>query len=462
MESISIDESKYSIESRLLKANYSTRKLFKQFHERMSIISNKLNVDLIARTHVEGLSYFVTDKNAFIFLNFRGDYFALKFYTGKEKIPGLMKANWVFSGDECGSETVRVNNNQTLDRVLFFAEKSCVIAIKNFIKISRVNTVISEEHQHTVSTFEKQKTYNAPKTMKLDSAFKIINYAVSFTKWRWEHYDQSWKDIDVIFIEKGYEQQGFQLLKMKPLLERNGILSIDRIGSILDSYSERRSYNREYAGSLGSEFYSGLRSGENGPEGVEFESTVRLFLEQNLGSPGRTFWQLLFRLLRACSFLKKNYSSSFAEFIKAKYKAYAGIPEISDAEFLNLTVSAWTEFLMRTKPWNELMGIGPNVFDFIMGDIKEAKFAKDSYKFDSANQHFLTVTGISSLIKPFNRENTITFLNKLELPFSLREINKGIYTYCSKTESHNYGFCRNRLKCRECRVNEICEKHIIY
>jgi hypothetical protein len=85
---------------------------------------------------------------------------------------------------------------------------------------------------------------------------------------------------------------------------------------------------------------------------------------------------------------------------------------------------------------------------------------ENSYKFDSANQHFLKVTGISQLIVPFEKVPTSSFLKELDLPFSLREINKGIYTYCSKTESINYGFCRDRSKCLDCRVNAICNKEI--
>lgn len=49
----------------------------------------------------------------------------------------------------------------------------------------------------------------------------------------------------------------------------------------------------------------------------------------------------------------------------------------------------------------------------------------------------------------------------IDLPFSLREINKGIYTYCSKTESENYGFCRNQNKCKMCNVQNICEMNLI-
>ena len=98
------------------------------------------------------------------------------------------------------------------------------------------------------------------------------------------------------------------------------------------------------------------------------------------------------------------------------------------------------------------------MFDFIFGDIVEAQFARDSYKFDSANEHFLTVTGIASLISPLQRGTAIQFMRSMELPYSLREINKGIYTYCSLTEAENYGYCRRASKCNQCAALDICER----
>ncbi len=292
-------------------------------------------------------------------------------------------------------------------------------------------------------------------------AKKIIQNAVEVTKPRWSQYDQSWSDIDAIFIYHGYEQQGFQIFKMKPVLENLKIFSIDSLGSILLQYpQEKRKYDRQFAGSLKSEFYSNLQRGVCGNNGKLFAKAIRIFLEEKIGNPGRTFWKLLFQMLQACAFLKQNYSSSFAKYVISKYASFKNKKDISENDFLHITVSEWELFLDKVKPWSDLIGIGPNVFDFIFGDIVEAKFVENSYKFDSANQHFLKVTGISRLIVPFDRSATISFLQELELPFNLREINKGIYTYCSETESANYGFCRDDFKCKKCNVNAICDKEI--
>lgn len=287
----------------------------------------------------------------------------------------------------------------------------------------------------------------------------IIQHAVETTKPRWSQYAESWKNIDTIFILRGYEQQGFQLFKMRSTLENLGILSIESLGSILLKYPLKRNYDRNFAGGLNSELYLEFRKGVCGKEGILFEEAIRKFLDQKIGSPGRTFWKLLYQMLQACFYLKQYYSSSFSNYILSKYKAFKKIQYLTEEDFLNITSSEWESFVKKSKPWRELMGIGPNVFDFIFGDIIEAQFVKNSYKYDSSNQHILKLSGISKLILPFDREKTILFLQSLDLPFSLREINKGLYTYCSKTENANYGFCYDLSKCKKCKVENICEKY---
>jgi len=296
--------------------------------------------------------------------------------------------------------------------------------------------------------------------MDKSAAKTIIQNAVETTKPRWSQFGESWKNIDTMFFLRGYEQQGFQLFKMKPTLEDLSILSIDSLGTILQMYPTKRNYDRQFAGSLASEFYLNLKNGISGKEGISFASAIQLFLDKQIGNPGRTFWKLLYQMLQSCSYLKQYYSSSFAKYVISKYCTFSQVPNITENDFLNITVPEWEIFLNRGKPWKELMGIGPNVFDFLMGDITEASFVKNSYKFDSSNQHFLTVTGIAQLIYPFDRETTIIFLKELYLDSTLREINKGIYTYCSKTESENYGFCRDLRKCVDCKVKGLCDRNI--
>jgi len=296
--------------------------------------------------------------------------------------------------------------------------------------------------------------------MTEQQAREIIQHVVDITKPRWIEYDQTWSDIDRIFIRHGYEQQGFEIFKFVPLLEARGIFSIDALGSIFTSYDGERKYARDYAGSLDSPFYEQLSSGAFGKEGVLFCQSVNDFLVDKLGRPGRGFWRLLWMMLIACNHLKKQYQSSFRSYMLGKYGRHVGKDTIEDLEFLSQPENEWKRFLEEVQPWTELAGIGVNVFDFIFGDIVEANFVSNSYKFDSANEHFLTVTGISEEINPFTRETTIKYLQALDLPYTLRQINKGMYTYSSRTEEANFGFCRSSKKCVQCGVNSICKKRI--
>jgi len=165
-------------------------------------------------------------------------------------------------------------------------------------------------------------------------------------------------------------------------------------------------------------------------------------------------------MLQACAYLKETANGDFSRLVISRYGDFAKKPNATVEDFLNIPVSEWERFLEVFKPWTGIKGIGPNVWDFIFGDIVEAKFAIHSYKFDSANQHFLTVTGLSRFITPFDKENAGIFISGLNLPYTLREINKGIYTYCSKTEKGNFGFCWDREKCESCAVKNVCEKNI--
>jgi len=234
--------------------------------------------------------------------------------------------------------------------------------------------------------------------MDQNHAKLIIQNAVESTRPRWLQYAEFWKNIDVLFILRGYEQQGFQFFKMRPILEDLCILSIDSLGNILPQYPYARNYDREFAGSLTSDFYTSARKGGIGKEGQLFEEAVRHFLERRMGNPGRIFWKLLYQLLQACAFLRQYHSASFATYVISKYAKFSNRHHISEHDFLNMSVSEWEYFLRRAKPWTELKGIGPNVFDFLFGDIVEAQFVENSYKWDSSNEHFLRVTGGVRLI----------------------------------------------------------------
>ncbi len=165
-------------------------------------------------------------------------------------------------------------------------------------------------------------------------------------------------------------------------------------------------------------------------------------------------------MLVACAHLRRYYESSFAKYVMRKYETFSNQRNVSNSNFLNLGPPEWDNFV-KSKPWRELMGIGGEMWDYIFRDIEEAKnFTKNTYKFDSTNRHFFRVTGIEQLIKPFTKEKTIEFLKRIRINYTLAEINKGIYTYCSDTHAEQYGLCRELRRCVYCKVNDICDKKI--
>lgn len=106
--------------------------LVEKFNQGISRLAEELNKHLSAKTHICGLTYYVTQTKAFIFLNIRQNFLALKFYTNRSSIEGLQKANWIQGGDQSGSETFRVIDDATLEKALDFAKQSIKITSSLF------------------------------------------------------------------------------------------------------------------------------------------------------------------------------------------------------------------------------------------------------------------------------------------------------------------------------------------
>lgn len=289
--------------------------------------------------------------------------------------------------------------------------------------------------------------------MDEENARQIILNAVTTTEPLWKNFGEKWEDMDHVFLSRAYEQGGFHLYKFVNLLERYQIYSIESIGSILDTYTGERKYQREFSGSINSPFFQDLKKEKYGVYGKIFFKCANEFK----GSFGSAYWMQLWRMLICCHNLKENYQSSFSYYIKSKFAKFKNLKEISDSEFINMSNNDWENFL-KIYPWDELYGVGENVFHYIMRDIEKFEFVKDSEKLDLANIHFLKVTGIMTE-NTINRENVEKLLKSLDLPYSISEINKGLYSYCAQTAADSYGFCRTHAKCQKCVVNDICEKN---
>jgi hypothetical protein len=285
-----------------------------------------------------------------------------------------------------------------------------------------------------------------------ENAKKIVCNAVETTRPIWESYDEHWSEIDRIFLIRAYEQGGFETWKFAKLLYFNSIFSIEKIGSILDGYTGRK-YVREFAGSIDSPFYKDMKIGKYGIEGEKFYNCAKNFK----GKFGSGYWMHLWRMLICCHELKEKYHSSFSFYLKTKYAEFKGLKYIPDEDFRNISIDDWEEFKKVKPPWKDLYGVGINVFDFIIGDVGELKFLRNSFKLDLSNEHFIEITGIYD--GPHEHDSVKNFFKNLNLPYSLREINTGIFLYCSETAEKDFGFCREKLKCVECTVNGICERN---
>ena len=283
---------------------------------------------------------------------------------------------------------------------------------------------------------------------------KIILNAVETTKPLWSNFGERWDNIDEVFLSRAYETGGFHLYKFVKHLQDNDIYSIDSIGSILDTYDGPRKYRRDFSGSLKSPFFQDLKAGTYGSEGEKFYRCARDFK----GGFGSAYWRNLWWMLICCHDLKEKYQSSFSYYLRYKYGKFKGQRIVSDFDFINMPIEEWEEFI-ETYPWDDLYGVGINVFDYIIRDVEDFKFVENSFKLDLANIHFLKVTGIFK--KDVEREKVVKYIKGLKLPYKLQEINKGIYSYCAETAADSYGYCRKDRPemCEKCKVNNICKKN---
>lgn len=290
--------------------------------------------------------------------------------------------------------------------------------------------------------------------MNKENSCAIIKNAVEVTRKTWTRFDVSWNISEKVFLSRAYDQMGFDNWIFVDFLEENSIYSIDKIGDILNNLEFEKKYNREFAGSLEAPLYQNMKNGNYGIEGKSFYKSVKDFN----GRKGGKFYNLLWQMLVTCNYLKEKYNASFSYYIKKQYSKYKNLENISDEKFLKISVEEWEKFKEEQGPWNELYGVGINVFDYIMRDFVELEFVKDSYKLDAANIRFLKITGIISE-NEMNPENVKQYLLGLNLPYTLREINKGLYTYTSELGKDEYGYCRTPQKCQNCSVNNLCEKN---
>ena len=86
---------------------------------------------VVFRTHVRGVTAFCNATKGFMFINLRQDFITALYFTGKETIPGLVKANWLNGNDNAGSETFSVTDSSWVKTAVEFACASYAIARKS-------------------------------------------------------------------------------------------------------------------------------------------------------------------------------------------------------------------------------------------------------------------------------------------------------------------------------------------
>jgi hypothetical protein len=191
--------------------------------------------------------------------------------------------------------------------------------------------------------------------MNTTVARRIIENAVTTTEPRWRQYAEMWRDIDPIFIRRGYEQQGFRFFRFVPFLADRGLFSIDALGSLLGDTRIAASYDPAYAKELTAPFYQELQEGRFGGNGSRFEEAVRLFKRQDPRSCGRFYWKLLWQMLQACSYLCRHHHGSFAKYLLHDFRLSKNLLTLNDTlRHPNPRVEVSASFsIMGGIPWSQ-------------------------------------------------------------------------------------------------------------
>jgi len=127
-----LDESKYTLESRIKSATPDTKLLFFKFQNEIGKFSKELwgrkNHKILARPHIRGVTYLISENRAFIFLDFRKNFLYLNFYTGNHEVDGVVKGNWIAGGDQKGGK-IYIHEEEDIKIAINAAKKSCSIVM---------------------------------------------------------------------------------------------------------------------------------------------------------------------------------------------------------------------------------------------------------------------------------------------------------------------------------------------
>ena len=120
-------ETGHSLKNILEQSSSHVRSLFQKFHNEIRKFSDEVVAkgyhQIWARTHKYGLTYFASEKKAFIFLNIRQSFISLILYTGAQEIHGVVAGNWITGDDKKGGK-IQINDDQDILNVVTAAKKA--------------------------------------------------------------------------------------------------------------------------------------------------------------------------------------------------------------------------------------------------------------------------------------------------------------------------------------------------
>ena len=133
MLSVKIEEPKHKVNDVIKKqgASATTVHLFETFLNEIKSSLGRQGKTVKFRSHIYGVTAFCSEHKAFMFVNVRKNFVSTLYFTGKGKIPGLAKKNWLTGTDNEGSETYRITDEMTLKSALAYASVAWDLASRN-------------------------------------------------------------------------------------------------------------------------------------------------------------------------------------------------------------------------------------------------------------------------------------------------------------------------------------------
>ena len=129
--SFELDEAKYNLDDIIKKTSPDIQNICYYLNDKMKIFSKELYAKgyykIYAKTHKYGISYFCTEKKSFLFLNIRHKFISLIFYTGGNKIEGVIPCNWITGTDRNGGK-MTLNKIEDVDAAISAAKVAYFLA----------------------------------------------------------------------------------------------------------------------------------------------------------------------------------------------------------------------------------------------------------------------------------------------------------------------------------------------